>query len=61
MACRDMDKASEAAEEIRQKTGNGNVVIKKLDLASLESVRHLAEEIQHEEERLDLLINNAGE
>ncbi|MBN3277866.1 RDH13 dehydrogenase, partial [Polyodon spathula] len=60
MACRDMDKASEAAEEIRQKTGNGNVVIKKLDLASLESVRHLAEEIQHEEERLDLLINNAG-
>lgn len=60
MACRDMDKASEVAEEIRQKTGNGNVVIKKLDLASLESVRHLAEEIQHEEERLDLLINNAG-
>lgn len=60
MACRDMTKARIAADEIRQQSGNGNVVVKKLDLASLQSVRDLAKEIQENEERLDILINNAG-
>ncbi|KAL3065233.1 retinol dehydrogenase 12 [Trematomus bernacchii] len=60
MACRDMTKARIAADEIRQQSGNGNVVVKKLDLASLQSVRDLAKEVQENEERLDILINNAG-
>lgn len=60
MACRDLAKATLAAEDIREKSGNGNVVVKKLDLASLQSVRQLAQDVLKTEDRLDILINNAG-
>ncbi|XP_071346223.1 retinol dehydrogenase 13 [Trachinotus anak] len=60
LACRDMTRARIAADEIRQKSGNGNVVVKKLDLSSLQSVRDLAKDVEQNEERLDILINNAG-
>uniref|UniRef100_A0A3Q1GKV5 Si:ch211-107o10.3 n=1 Tax=Acanthochromis polyacanthus TaxID=80966 RepID=A0A3Q1GKV5_9TELE len=60
LACRDMTRARIAADDIRQRSGNGNVVVKKLDLASLQSVRDLAKDVQENEERLDILINNAG-
>uniref|UniRef100_A0A3P8TPA3 Si:ch211-107o10.3 n=1 Tax=Amphiprion percula TaxID=161767 RepID=A0A3P8TPA3_AMPPE len=60
LACRDMDRANKAAEDVRKKSGNDNVIVKKLDLASLQSVRQLAKDILASEERLDVLINNAG-
>ncbi|XP_035693752.1 retinol dehydrogenase 12-like [Branchiostoma floridae] len=60
LACRDMTKAETAASDIRQATGNGNVVAGKLDLSSLASVREFADHVNREEERLDILINNAG-
>ncbi|XP_077454632.1 retinol dehydrogenase 12 [Stigmatopora argus] len=60
MACRDMSRAGRAAEEIRASTGNGNVVTRHLDLASLYSVRQFAKDFLDSEDRLDLLINNAG-
>ncbi|KAM3877497.1 retinol dehydrogenase 13 [Diretmus argenteus] len=60
LACRDMTKANAAADEIRQRSGNGNVVVKKLDLASLQSVRDLTKDVLESEERLDILINNAA-
>lgn len=60
LACRDMTRAHIAADEIRQRSGNGNVVVKKLDLASLQSVRDLAKDVSENEARLDILINNAG-
>lgn len=60
LACRDMTRARIAADDIRQQSGNGNVVVKKLDLASLQSVRDLAKDVQENEQRLDILINNAG-
>lgn len=60
LACRDLTKAHLAADEIRQQSGNGNVVVKKLDLASLQSVRDLAKDVEENEQRLDVLINNAG-
>lgn len=60
LACRDMGRANKAADEIRKRSGNGNVVVKMLDLASLQSVRALAKDVQQNEERLDVLINNAG-
>ncbi|XP_073327851.1 retinol dehydrogenase 12-like [Pagrus major] len=60
LACRDMDRANKAAEEVRKRSGNGNVIVKKLDLASLQSVRELAKDVLASEERLDVLINNAG-
>ncbi|KAI2655050.1 Retinol dehydrogenase 13 [Labeo rohita] len=60
MACRDLTRAENAAEYIRRCTGNGNVVIRHLNLASLYSVREFAKEFIATEERLDILINNAG-
>ncbi|KAJ8290085.1 hypothetical protein GJAV_G00008540 [Gymnothorax javanicus] len=60
MACRDLTRGEKAAAEIRLSTGNGNVVVRHLDLASLFSVRQLAKEYCDTEERLDILINNAG-
>ena len=60
LACRDINKAVIAAEEIRQKSGNGNVITEQLDLASLESVKKFATKMNEQEERIDILINNAG-
>ncbi|KAJ8023114.1 Retinol dehydrogenase 13 [Holothuria leucospilota] len=60
LACRNLDKAKSAKEEIIKASNNSNVSIVELDLASLESVRKCAEKINKEEERLDILINNAG-
>ncbi|KAA0703527.1 Retinol dehydrogenase 13 [Triplophysa tibetana] len=60
MACRDLTSAENAADSIRRSTGNGNVVVRHLNLASLYSVRQFAKELIATEERLDILINNAG-
>eukprot|EP00058_Branchiostoma_floridae_P020250 XP_002605740.1 hypothetical protein BRAFLDRAFT_280019 [Branchiostoma floridae] len=60
LACRSRERAEEARQDIIWQTDNQNVVFRKLDLASLESVRQFAEEMKREEGRLDILINNAG-
>ncbi|XP_037037853.1 retinol dehydrogenase 13-like [Bradysia coprophila] len=60
MACRDMQKCEQARLQIIDKTKNSKVYARKLDLASLESVRNFVKEFLEEEERLDILINNAG-
>nr|XP_055066709.1 retinol dehydrogenase 12 isoform X1 [Misgurnus anguillicaudatus] len=60
MACRDITRAENAADSIRRSTGNGNVVVRHLNLASLYSIREFAKEFIATEERLDVLINNAG-
>ena len=61
MACRDMRRGEKAASEVRRSTGNGNVVVRQLDLSSLASVREFASKLSATEDRLDILINNAGE
>ncbi|KAI1897330.1 hypothetical protein AGOR_G00082210 [Albula goreensis] len=62
LACRDQQRAEDAALDIRREAGpnQGEVVIKHLDLASLKSVHSFCEEIIQEEPRIDVLINNAG-
>jgi NAD(P)-dependent dehydrogenase (short-subunit alcohol dehydrogenase family) len=60
LACRDLDRANKAADEIRKRSGNGNVIVERLDLASLDSVRQFSAKINTTEPRIDLLINNAG-
>ncbi|XP_077479262.1 retinol dehydrogenase 12 [Stigmatopora argus] len=60
LACRDLKKAHKAAVQIRKQSRNDNVVVKKLDLACLQSVRDLARDIINHERHLDILINNAG-
>ncbi|XP_026564309.1 retinol dehydrogenase 11 [Pseudonaja textilis] len=60
LACRNMAKAEIAAHEIRIKTGNQEVIAKRLDLADTKSIREFASNFLKEEKELHILINNAG-
>ncbi|KAJ8285001.1 hypothetical protein COCON_G00038510 [Conger conger] len=60
MGCRDMAKCEAAAKEIRGQTLNTHVYARHIDLASIKSIREFADRINQEEERVDILINNAG-
>lgn len=60
LACRSVEKGEAAAEVVRQRTGNQKVLFVRLDLASLDSVRTAANAILQKEQKIDLLINNAG-
>ncbi|XP_054727790.1 retinol dehydrogenase 12-like [Anastrepha obliqua] len=60
MACRDAARCETARLEIIERTQNQNVFNRTLDLSSLPSVRQFAERFFAEEQRLDILINNAG-
>ncbi|XP_030765174.1 retinol dehydrogenase 13-like [Sitophilus oryzae] len=60
MACRDMNKCEKAREEIVMKTKNKYVYCRSCDLASLESIREFVKTFKNEQDRLDVLINNAG-
>lgn len=48
------------SDEIAKATENENLVVKKLDLSSVESIREFAADISKTEPRLDVLIHNAG-
>ncbi|XP_063822882.1 retinol dehydrogenase 13-like [Ostrinia nubilalis] len=60
LACRDEARGPRARDQIITETGNSNVVYKHLNLSSLSSVRTFCEDILKSEERLDVLVNNAG-
>ena len=60
MAVRNMQKGIEAAKEIIKTTKNTKIVVRKLDLTSLEEVRKFAHQIIKAESRLDILVLNAG-
>lgn len=59
IACRDIQAANELAQELNQDE-RGEVVVKKMDLASAESIRLFVAEIIKTEEKIDILVNNAG-
>jgi len=60
LACRNISKADLVKDEIIKESGNKNVIVRELNLASLSSVRKFAAEVLESESRLDILINNAG-
>ena len=60
LACRSVERGEKAVVEVKERSGNDNVVFVQLDLASLDSVRKFAAKILEEEPRIDILINNAG-
>lgn len=60
LACRRLDAAEKAKEEILKNFGNAQVTPMKLDLSSLTDVRQFAENFKSHFDRLDLLVNNAG-
>lgn len=56
----DVQDSSEAVRNIIKLTGNINVSWKYLNLLSFKSIRQFAKEINESENKLDILINNAG-
>lgn len=60
MACRNEEKCKEAIKKIREFTKEGEMIFLELDLASFESIRKFAKQIQDEYPVFDCLINNAG-
>ena len=60
LACRNQEKAEDAAREVIQRTWNEDVHAVSLDLGDLASVRKAADEILTRWDRLDVLDNNAG-
>lgn len=59
LACRNPAKMSDAATRL-QATAQGEIATLELDLASLASIRAVADEFHRRYGTLDLLINNAG-
>jgi retinol dehydrogenase-12 len=60
MANRNRSRSEEIRTEIVEQTGNDNITLFDLDLASLDSVRHCGEEIKSQVESIDVLLCNAG-
>src|SRR5580704_10003617 len=60
MVCRNAEKGEAALEEICRDVGSSQVDLLIADMSSQASVRALAEQIQREYPRLDVLVNNAG-
>ena len=60
LACRDKSRAEAAARQLKVDSGGGVAEVIELDLASLESVRRVADELLGRGMAFDGLINNAG-
>ena len=60
MACRNLEKAEAAKNEIVKKTGNKNILTLELDTSSLNSVRNFVSNFKKLNLKLYSLINNAG-
>lgn len=60
IACRDMEKGQAALKEVIETSANENVTCMKLDLSDSKSIREFAESINKGEDKLNILINNAG-
>jgi NAD(P)-dependent dehydrogenase (short-subunit alcohol dehydrogenase family) len=57
---RDSRRLAAAASEIEEVTGNGRIESHLADLASLDQVRSLADQVHRSTDRLHVLVNNAG-
>jgi NAD(P)-dependent dehydrogenase (short-subunit alcohol dehydrogenase family) len=60
LACRSQEKGHAAIDAIRGRTPGAKLLLERLDLGDLDSVRALASKVLKDHARLDVLINNAG-
>lgn len=60
MTARDPEKGRAAVEDVKRSTGNDQVELLALDLASLQSVRDAASRFAQRHHALHVLVNNAG-
>lgn len=60
MAARNQQRAAEAMERIRSEAPDARLTLVELDLGSLDSVQKASEQILGANQKIDLLVNNAG-
>ncbi|TFK22500.1 NAD(P)-binding protein [Coprinopsis marcescibilis] len=60
VACRNEEKGVAAVAKLRQGTGNENIKLQIVNLSKFSSVKEFAERVEKEEDRLDILVANAG-
>ncbi|KAH8038417.1 hypothetical protein HPB51_001531 [Rhipicephalus microplus] len=60
IACRTRLRRDSTAFFLREKTGSFNFRVMYMDLTNLESIREFAKELIASEQRLDCIVNNAG-
>lgn len=60
MACRDITRSKSVCEDIRNESGNPQIELMRLDLASLASIREFSKQFARDYQQLNVLINNAG-
>lgn len=60
MACRSVARGRAAADDLRNVGVEGDLSVRELDLADLDSVRSFAEGLLDDHEEIDVLCNNAG-
>jgi NAD(P)-dependent dehydrogenase (short-subunit alcohol dehydrogenase family) len=60
LACRSQEKGRAAIDAIRAQTPGAKLLLERLDLGDLDSVRALASKVLKDHAKLDVLINNAG-
>ena len=60
IGCRSNERGEKALIDIKKESGSKAVYLKLIDLSSFKSVRRFANSILESEDRLDILINNAG-
>jgi NAD(P)-dependent dehydrogenase (short-subunit alcohol dehydrogenase family) len=60
LACRDLKRGEQTAEEIARRTGAKTCPVMSIDTSSRRSIREFARQFREEYSRLHVLINNAG-
>lgn len=56
----DIANSEKTVQKLKEKTHNPNILYKHVDLTNFDSVRAFAKDINATEERVDILMNNAG-
>ena len=60
VTARNPSRGAAALEEIRTRSGSADIEVMALDLASFASIRAFAKQLLDQQDRLDVLVNNAG-
>lgn len=60
MACRNLEKANQAEQQILISLPSSSLEVMTIDLSDFDSIKKIAQEFKSKFQRLDLLVNNAG-
>ena len=60
LACRNLEKAKKAMDQILRETPTADLTTMSLDLSSLDSVREFSSAVAEQFDHIDVLVNNAG-